>query len=91
MTDIRTVARDELRAFVERVERLSEEKQTLTQDISDVYGEAKGRGYCTKTLKKIIALRKKDANERSEEEMLLDAYLVALDMKQPDLFAEAAE
>ena len=80
MSDAHGVARDELRSFVERIERLEEEKQTIADDIKDVYGEAKGRGYDTKALKKIISLRKKDDQERMEEELILDTYLQALGM-----------
>ncbi len=79
------VARDQLRAFVERIERLEDEKKTLSEDIKDVYGEAKGMGYDAKILRKVISLRKKDDTERQEEEAILGAYLVALGM-QPDLF-----
>lgn len=85
------IARDQLRAFVERIERLEEEKKTIADDIKDVYGEAKSMGFDTKILKKVVALRKKDENERTEEEMVLDSYLHALGMKQGDLFQEAAE
>jgi len=74
------VARDQLRAFVERIERLEEEKKTITDDIKDVYGEAKGMGFDTKILKKTVALRKKDEQERMEEQMILDTYLIALGM-----------
>lgn len=83
------VARDQLKAFVARIERLEEEKKTIADDIKDVYGEAKGMGFDTKILKKVIALRKKDDRERSEEEMVLETYLIALGM-QPDLFEDAA-
>jgi uncharacterized protein (UPF0335 family) len=79
-----SVARDQLRAFVERIERLEEEKKTIADDIKDVYGEAKGMGYDTKILKKTIALRKKDEQERMEEEALLDVYLAALGMLTRD-------
>ncbi len=79
------VARDQLRAFVERIERLEDEKKKLSEDIKDVYGEAKGMGYDAKILRKVISLRKKDDTERQEEEAILGAYLVALGM-QPDLF-----
>lgn len=79
------VARNQLKSFVERIERLEEEKKTLSDDIKDVYGEAKGTGFDTKILKKVIGLRKKDEQERMEEDALLDTYLVALGM-QPDLF-----
>jgi uncharacterized protein (UPF0335 family) len=87
MTDVNMVARDQLRAFIERIERLEEEKKTLSDDIKDVYGEAKGNGFDTAILKKVVALRRKDEQERMEEEAILDAYLIALGML-PD---EAAE
>ena len=74
------IASEELRQFIERVERLEEEKKTIADDIKDVYGEAKGRGYDTKAMKTIVRLRKKDANERLEEELILDTYMHALGM-----------
>lgn len=80
MSDVHSVARDQLRAFVERIERLEEEKKTIADDIKDVYGEAKGMGYDTKIMKMVIALRKKDDQERTEQEMILDTYLAALGM-----------
>lgn len=90
MTDIghnaHGVARDQLRAFVARIERLEEEKKTIADDIKDVYGEAKGMGFDTKILKKVVALRKKDDAQRTEEEMILDTYLTALGMRQGDFF-----
>ncbi len=86
-----TVAAGQLRAFIERIERLEEEKQTIADDIKDVYGEAKAVGFDTKIMKKVIALRKKDDQERMEEDMILDTYLYALGMRQGDLFSEAAE
>lgn len=69
MSDAHGVARDQLRSFIERVERLSEEKKTIEDDIKDVYGEAKAMGYCVKTMKKIVALRKIDDHKRTEEEL----------------------
>lgn len=92
MTDAHGVARDQLRAFIERIERLEEEKKTIADDVKDVYGEAKSMGYDTKIMKKVIALRKKDEQERTEEEMVLDTYLTALGMRpQLDMFdGEAA-
>lgn len=90
MADANGVARDQLRSFIERVERLSEEKQTIADDIKDVYGEAKAMGFDVKILRKVIALRKMDSDERAEQEMMLDTYLVALNMKQPDLFEREA-
>ena len=74
------VAADELRAFIERIERLEEEKKTISDDIKDVYAEAKGRGYDTKVLRKVVSLRKQDRNERAEQEAILDLYLQALGM-----------
>jgi uncharacterized protein (UPF0335 family) len=73
-----TVAAERLRSFLERVERLEEEKQTIMGDMKEVYAEAKGEGYDTKTLRKIIRLRKMDRAQRQEEEALLDLYLSAL-------------
>jgi len=79
------VAADQLRSFVERIERLEEEKQSIADDIKDVYGEAKGTGFDTKVLRQIIRLRKQDAAERQEQEALLDLYMHALGMApQPD-------
>lgn len=89
MTD--AVAKDQLKAFVARIERLDEERKTISLDIKDVYGEAKGFGYDVKILRKVIALRKMDADDRANQEAVLDVYLAALDMIQPDLFQEAAE
>jgi uncharacterized protein (UPF0335 family) len=76
-----TVAAGQLRAFIERVERLEEEKQTIADDIKEVFAEAKGTGFDTKAMRTIIRLRKKDANERQEEEAILDLYKAALGME----------
>ena len=75
-----TVAAEELRAFVERYERLEAEKQDIAADQKEVMAEAKSRGYCTKTLRTIIAQRKKDADTLAEEQALLDMYQSALGM-----------
>lgn len=80
MADGNGVARDQLRSFVERIERLEEEKKTISDDIKDVYGEAKGTGYDAKVMRKIIALRKQDQAERQEQEAILDLYMQALGM-----------
>ncbi|WP_327211044.1 DUF2312 domain-containing protein [Rhizobium leguminosarum] len=80
MSDAHGVARDQLRAFVERIERLEEEAATIRGDVKDVYGEAKGMGFDVKALRTIIRLRKKDEQERLEEEAILDTYLHALGM-----------
>jgi uncharacterized protein (UPF0335 family) len=83
-----TFAHGQLRAIVERIERLEEEKKTIAADIKEVYAEAKGNGFDTKILRKVISLRKKDVNERQEEESMIDVYLAALGMA---VTAEAAE
>lgn len=75
-----TFAHGQLRSLVERIERLEEEKKSLASDIKEVYAEAKANGFDTKILRKIIAERKKDANEREEEQSMLDLYMAALGM-----------
>jgi len=75
-----TVAAGQLRAFVERIERLEEEKKTIADDIKEVYAEAKGTGFDTKAVRTIIRLRKKDQAERQEEEAIIDLYKAALGM-----------
>lgn len=74
------VGRDQLRAFIERIERLEEEKATIADDIKDVYGEAKGTGFDTKAIRQIVKIRKQDRNERMEQESILNTYLGALGM-----------
>ena len=73
-------AKDQLKAIIERIERLEEEKKTISDDIRDVYAEAKGNGFDVKALRTIVRLRKMDADERKEQETILDTYLVALGM-----------
>lgn len=75
-----TFAQGQLRALVERIERLEEEKKTIAADIKEVYAEAKGNGFDTKILRKVIFLRKKEATEREEEQSMLDLYMEALGM-----------
>ena len=75
---VENVAAAELRQLIERIERLEEEKKTIADDIKEVYAEAKGNGYDVKVLRKVIAIRKRDANERAHEEALLDLYLQAV-------------
>ncbi|WP_011582679.1 MULTISPECIES: DUF2312 domain-containing protein [Chelativorans] len=75
-----TVAAGQLRAFIERIERLEEEKQTISDDIKDVYAEMKGNGFDVKAVRAIVRLRKKDQAERQEEEAILDLYKAALGM-----------
>jgi uncharacterized protein (UPF0335 family) len=73
-------AKDQLKAIIERIERLEEEKKTISDDIRDVYAEAKGNGFDTKALRTIVRLRKQDANERAEQETILETYMQALGM-----------
>ncbi|MEE4235542.1 MAG: DUF2312 domain-containing protein, partial [Anderseniella sp.] len=73
-------AQGQLRSFIERIERLEEEKKAIAADIKEVYGEAKATGFDTKIMRKVVTLRKKDAAERQEEEAILDLYLSALGM-----------
>ena len=73
-----TVAADRLRSFIERVERLEEEKAVIAEDMKEVYSEAKGEGYDTKTLRQVVRIRKMDRADRQEQEALLDLYLSAL-------------
>ena len=75
-----TFAQGQLRSLVERIERLEEEKKTIAADIKEVYAEAKGNGFDTKVLRKVISLRKKEASEREEEQSMLDLYMQALGM-----------
>ncbi|RZO68842.1 MAG: DUF2312 domain-containing protein [Parvularculaceae bacterium] len=72
------VAAERLRSFIERVERLEEEKQAIMGDMKEVYAEAKGEGYDTKILRQVIRIRKMDRHERQEQEAILDLYLSAL-------------
>ena len=75
-----TFAKDQLKAIVERIERLEEEKKTISDDIRDVYAEAKGNGYDVKALRQVVRLRKQDKDERAEQEAILETYLQALGM-----------
>jgi uncharacterized protein (UPF0335 family) len=73
-------AKEQLKAIVERIERCEEEKKTISDDIRDIYAEAKGNGYDVKALRHIIRLRKLDANERAEMDTIVETYLQALGM-----------
>ena len=75
-----TVAGQELRQFIERYERLEAEKKDIADAQKEVMAEAKGRGYDTKVIRKLIAIRKRDANDLAEEEAVLDMYKAALGM-----------
>ena len=75
-----SAAKDQLRAFVSRIERLEEEKAALAADLREVYAEAKANGFDTRTLRRVVQIRKQDSAERQEQEALLDLYLHALGM-----------
>ena len=74
------IAADQLRSYVERIERLDEEKAALTADIREVYSEAKGNGFDIKTIRQLVRLRKLDAQDLAEQQALLDLYRAALGM-----------
>jgi len=76
MSDI--IQAEQLRLFIERIERLEEEKKGIADDIRDVYSEAKGQGYDTKIMRAIVRLRRMEKNDRDEMDALLETYRVAL-------------
>jgi uncharacterized protein (UPF0335 family) len=92
MPDVGGIAGERLKSFIERIERLEEEKRALAEDIKEVYAEAKGTGFDTKIMRQLIRIRKRDQDELDEEETLLDVYKRALGML-PDgaASAQAAE
>jgi uncharacterized protein (UPF0335 family) len=75
-----SVSADQLKAFIERIERLEEEKASISEDIKEVYAEAKAVGYDAKTIRQIIKIRKMDQDDFQEQEALLDTYMSALKM-----------
>ena len=79
-TRVGGVAVDQLKSIILRIEKLEEEKAAISDDIKDVFAEAKGKGFDVKALRQILKLRKMDAQEREEEETILDTYLRALGM-----------
>ena len=92
MPDVGGVAVERLRSFIERIERLEEEKRALSGDIKEVYAEAKGTGFEPKIMRQIIKIRKMDEDEVDEEESLLDLYKRALGMMPEDAIeTQAAE
>ena len=94
MPDVGGIVGERLKSFIERIERLEEEKRTLAEDIKEVYAEAKGTGFDTKIMRQLIRIRKRDQDELDEEETLLDVYKRALGMlpdAAPQAQAEAAE
>ena len=89
MPDVGGIAGERLRSFVERIERLEEEKRTLAADIKEVYAEAKGTGFDPKIMRQVIRLRRMDKDDLDEQESLLDVYKRALGMLPAE--SEAAE
>ena len=85
-----STAQGRLKSFVERIERLEEDKAAVANDMQEVFAEAKGEGFDVKVLKEIIKLRKQDKDERDEHETLLDVYLRAMETAAPAPVAEAA-
>jgi uncharacterized protein (UPF0335 family) len=75
-----SVAQDQLRAFIERIERMEEEKKAIADDIKEIYAEAKGNGFDIKVLRQVIRIRKLDHAERMEQEAILELYMTALGM-----------
>jgi uncharacterized protein (UPF0335 family) len=75
-----SVAQDQIRAIVERIERMEEEKRAIADDIKEIYAEAKGNGFDTKVLRQIVRIRKMDHSDRMEQEALLELYMTALGM-----------
>ena len=75
-----TVAGGQLKAFLERIERLEEEKQTIADDIKELYSEIKGTGFDTKVVRKIVRMRRMDQAQREEEQAITELYLAALGM-----------
>src|SRR6478672_10692011 len=84
MPDVGGIAGEQLRSFIERIERLEEERKTLAEDIKEVFAEAKGNGFDTKIIREIIKIRRMDEDDLDEQETLLDIYKRALGML-PDI------
>lgn len=84
MVDATGFAREQLRSFIERIERLEEQKKEISDDIRDVFAEAKGNGFDVKVMRQIVRMRKVDASQREEEDAVRDLYMTALGML-PDL------
>jgi uncharacterized protein (UPF0335 family) len=80
MTEVGGIAGDHLRSFIERIERLEEEKKALAEDIKEVYAEAKGTGFDVKIMRQLVRLRKMEDHDREEQEEILDLYKRALGM-----------
>jgi uncharacterized protein (UPF0335 family) len=83
MADVGGVAGERLRAFIQRIERLEEEKKTISDDIREVFAEAKSNGFDPKIMRQVLRLRKMESGDRQEQEALLETYLAALGMAEP--------
>ena len=81
MPEVGGIAGDRLKSFIERIERLEEEKRALAEDVKEIYSEAKGAGFDVKIIRQIVRIRKMDEDDRDEQEALLDTYLRAIGMK----------
>ncbi|HXP12368.1 MAG TPA: DUF2312 domain-containing protein [Stellaceae bacterium] len=82
MPDVGGIAGDRLRSFIERIERLEEERRALGEDIKEVFSEAKSAGFDLPTMRQIIRIRKMDQDDRDEKQALLDTYMNALGMRE---------
>lgn len=80
MSDSQSIAADELRLLIERIERLEEEKKSISDDIKDVYSEATARGYDAKIVRQIVRLRKMETHDRQEMDAILETYRAALNV-----------
>ena len=83
MADVGGVAGEHLRSFIQRIERLEEEKQTIAEDIREVFAESKSMGFDPKIMRQVLRLRKMETSDRQEQEALLETYLAALGMAEP--------
>jgi uncharacterized protein (UPF0335 family) len=90
MPDVGGIAGERLRSFIERIERLEEERRALSADIKEVYAEAKGNGFDTKIMRQLIRIRRMDKDDLDEQETLLDVYKRALGMLPEEAAAAAA-
>lgn len=87
MSDVGGVSSTQLKSFIERIERLEDEKTAVAEQIREVFGEAKGTGFDVKTIRQVLKIRKMETQERVEQEELLDLYLTALGMGEPTSMA----
>ena len=84
------VAKDQLKAFIDRIEKLEDEKQAIADDIKDIYAEAKSTGFDAKMMRKVVSIRKQDATKRAEQEAILETYMNALGMLSDTPLGQAA-